>query len=60
MPGYDAQAMASPVAESSGSGTLITAVDVVYTAADSGRLVPMLEQAVGMTALATTVLRTEV
>ena len=38
MPGYNAQAMASPVAELSGNGMLITA-------ADSGQLVPMLEQA---------------
>ncbi len=37
MPGYNAQAMASPVAESSGSGMLITAADVVNTAADSGQ-----------------------
>ena len=45
MPGYNAQAMASPVAQSSGNGMLITAADVVDTAADSGQLVPMLEQA---------------
>ena len=45
IPGYNAQAMASPVAQSSGNGMLITAADVVATAADSGQLVPMLEQA---------------
>ena len=45
MPGYNAQAMASPVAQSSGNGMLITAADVVNSAADSGQLVPMLEQA---------------
>ena len=45
MPGYNAQAMASPVAQSSGGGMLITAADVVDSAADSGQLVPMLEQA---------------
>jgi len=45
MPGYNAQAMASPVAQSSGNGMLITAADVVDSAADSGQLVPMLEQA---------------
>ena len=45
MPGYNAQAMASPVVQSSGNGMLITAADVVNSAADSGQLVPMLEQA---------------
>ncbi len=45
LPGYNAQAMASPVAQSSGNGMLITAADVVNSAADSGQLVPMLEQA---------------
>ncbi len=45
----DAQAMASPVAESSGNGMLITAADVVNLADDSGQLVPMLEQAKEMT-----------
>ena len=45
MPGYNAQAMGSPVAQSSGSGMLITAADVVDSAADSGQLIPMLEQA---------------
>ncbi|MBQ11737.1 MAG: hypothetical protein CMJ45_09330 [Planctomyces sp.] len=44
-PGYNAQAMASPVVHSSGNGMLITAADVVDSAADSGQLVPMLEQA---------------
>ncbi|MCH8898264.1 MAG: hypothetical protein IIC33_08225 [Chloroflexi bacterium] len=33
IPGYNAQAMASPVAQSSGNGMLITAADVVDTAA---------------------------
>ena len=45
MPGYNAQAMASPVAPSSGNGMLITAADVVNTAADSGQLGSILEQA---------------
>ena len=45
MPGYNAQAMASPVAQSSVSGMLITAADGVNSAADSGQLVPTLEQA---------------
>ena len=45
MPGYNAQAMASPVAQLSGNGMLITAADVVNSAADSGQLIPMLEQA---------------
>ena len=45
MPGHNAQAMASPVALSSGNSMLITAADVVNSAADSGQLVPMLEQA---------------
>ena len=45
IPGYNAQAMASPVVQSSGNGMLITAADVVNSAADSGQLVPMLEQA---------------
>ena len=45
IPGYNAQAMASPVVQSSGNGMLITAADVVDSAADSGQLVPMLEQA---------------
>ena len=44
MPGYNAQTMASPVAQSSGSGMLITAADVVDSAADSGQVVPMLER----------------
>jgi transposase len=49
MPGYNAQAMASPVVQLSGNGMLITAADVVNSAADSGQLVPMLEQAEDMT-----------
>ncbi len=36
IPGYNAQAMASPVVHSSGNGMLITAADVVTSAADSG------------------------
>jgi transposase len=45
--GYNAQAMVSPVdpVAASGSGMLITAADVVNSAADSGQLIPMLEQA---------------
>jgi transposase len=45
--GYNAQAMVSPVGPgvANGSGMLITAADVVNSAADSGQLVPMLEQA---------------
>jgi hypothetical protein len=45
--GYNAQAMVSPVGTgvAKGSGMLITAADVVNSAADSGQLVPMLEQA---------------
>ncbi len=39
----DAQAMVSPLV--AGNGMLIAAADVVNTAADSGQLVPMLEQA---------------
>jgi len=45
MPGYNVQAIASPLVHSSGNGMLITAADVVNSAADSGQLVPMLEQA---------------
>ena len=45
MPGYNAQATASPVVHSSGNGMLITAADVVNSAVDSGQFVPMLEQA---------------
>jgi hypothetical protein len=46
--GYNAQVMVSPVdpdAANGGGGTLITATDVVNSAADSGQLVPMLEEA---------------
>jgi hypothetical protein len=45
--GYNAQAMVSPLAvnTSKGSGMLITATNVVNTAADSGQLASMLEQA---------------
>ena len=46
--GYSAQAMVSPVdpdAANGGGGTLITATDVVNSAADSGQLVSMLEEA---------------
>ena len=45
IPGYNAQAMASPVVHSSANGMLITAADVVTSAADSGQLVTMLKQA---------------
>jgi transposase len=41
--GYNAQAMVSPLAEE--RGMLITAADVVNTAADAGQLVSMAEQA---------------
>jgi hypothetical protein len=45
--GYNAQAMVSPLVQERvwGNGMLITAANVVSTAADSGQLVPMLEQA---------------
>jgi len=45
--GYNAQAMVSPVGMgvAKGSGMLITAADVVNSAADSGQFVPMLKQA---------------
>ena len=47
MTGYNAQAMVSPLDPETAkrSGMLITAVEVVNTAADYGQLVPMLEQA---------------
>ena len=46
MPAYNAQAMVSPLdpTQASGSGMLITAAEVVSTAADSAQLVPMLEK----------------
>ncbi len=46
MPAYNAQAMVSPLdpTQASGSGMLITAAEVVTTAADSAQLVPMLEK----------------
>jgi len=49
--GFNAQAMVSPLAVSTakGNGMLITAADVVNTAADSGQLIPMLEQAEELT-----------
>ena len=45
--GYNAQAMVSPLnpGATNGKGMLITAADVVNSAADSGQLVPMLERA---------------
>ncbi len=51
MPAYNAQAMVSPLdpAQASGSGMLITAADVVNTAADSAQLLPMLEESEEMT-----------
>ena len=49
MPGYNAQAMVSPVAGLTGNGLLITAADVVTTAADSDQLIPMLEKSEEMT-----------
>jgi transposase len=46
--GYNAQAMVSPIDPGAG-GMLITAADVVNSAADSGHLVTMLEQAEELT-----------
>ena len=49
--GYNAQAMVSPLNldASKGSGLMITAVEVVNSASDSGQLVPMLEKAEDLT-----------
>lgn len=49
--GYNAQAMVSPLTHEGdyGGGMLITASDVVNAAADSGQLIPMLEQAEELT-----------
>jgi transposase len=49
--GYNAQAMVSPLIEvvTRKGGMLITAVDVVNTASDTGQLAPMLEKAEEMT-----------
>jgi transposase len=49
--GYNAQAMVSPLAAETakGTGMLITATKVVNTAADSGQLAPMLQQAEELT-----------
>lgn len=49
--GYNAQAMVSPLNHKtdSGSGLLITAVEVVNSASDSGQLAPMLEKAEELT-----------
>ena len=51
MPAYNAQAMVSPLdpKTAQGNGMLITAADVVNTAADYGQLIPMLEQAEELT-----------
>jgi hypothetical protein len=50
MPGYNAQAMVSPLSSDDGSKrVIITAADVVTNASDSGQLVPMLEQAEELT-----------
>lgn len=51
MPGYNAQAMVSPLDSQAAeeNGMLITAADVVNTAADNGQLAPMLEQAEELT-----------
>jgi hypothetical protein len=45
--GYNAQVMVSPLDQDTakGNGMLITAAEVVNSAADSGQLVPMLERA---------------
>jgi transposase len=49
-PGYNAQAMVSPLSSDTGSErVIITAADVVTNASDSGQLVPMLEQAEELT-----------
>jgi hypothetical protein len=46
MPGYNAQAMVSPLKPDTGADrVIITAADVVTNASDSGQLVPMLEKA---------------
>ncbi len=49
--GYNAQAMVSPLNPEAvkGNGMLITAAEVVNSAADSGQLVPMMEQAEELT-----------
>jgi transposase len=49
--GYNAQAMVSPFTQvgDDRDGMLITAADVVNTAADSGQLIPMLKQAEQLT-----------
>jgi len=49
--GYNAQAMVSPLAPETakGNGMLITAVEVVNSASDSGQLAPMLEKAEELT-----------
>jgi hypothetical protein len=47
--GYNAQAVVSPLDPEKGTGTLITAADVVNSASDSGQLIPMLEQAEELT-----------
>jgi hypothetical protein len=49
--GYNAQAMVSPLntKTAKGSGMLITAVEVVNSASDSGQLAPMLEKAEELT-----------
>ena len=55
--GYNAQAMVSPLnAEiTKGNGMLITAVEVVDSASDTGQLVPMLEQTEDITGIRTPV-----
>ena len=46
VPGYNAQAVVSPLADDGGlTGMLVTAVDVVNEANDAARLTPMVEQA---------------
>ncbi len=45
LPGYNAEAMVSAVAQSSGNGMSSTAADGMNTPTDSGQLVPMLDQA---------------
>jgi len=49
MPACNAQEMVSPVTGFTGNGMLITAAEVVNTAADSGQLIQMLEKSEEMT-----------
>ncbi|MDE2778465.1 MAG: IS1182 family transposase [Chloroflexota bacterium] len=54
MPGYNAQAMVSPIAsDGDTTGMLMTAVDVVDQTNDAGQLTPMMEQAEAVTGVRT-------